>query len=184
MILDSRKLHRHNAPPSWIDPSLYHDGCASKPGFSSSLLHASALSQAHNLPWDQAQKATSKGRRRETPSDPRPSACGSTTHQEYFGGARHVRIIGVRPPLRAARENAVRKLLVSDGERWRAAKQRKGSVGPAFACNAPTRARTLQNFLGHAPQIDAEQPESTSPAGGEKTCDARSSEQFQHNTEG
>ena len=116
MILDSRKLHRHNAPPSWIDPSLYHDGCASKPGVNSSLLHASALSQAHNLPWDQAEKATSKGRRRETPSDPRPSACGSTTHPDYFGGARHVRIIGVRPPLRAARENAVRKLLVSDGE--------------------------------------------------------------------
>ena len=116
VILDSRKLHRHNAPPSRIDPSLYHDGCASKPGVNSSLSHASTLSQAHNLPWDQAQKATSKGRRRQTPSDPRPSGCGSTTRPRYFGGARHVGIIGVRPPLRATRENAVRKLPVDDGE--------------------------------------------------------------------
>ena len=41
-----------------------------------------------NLSWEQAQKATSRGRRRGTPGDPRPSACGSTTQPEYFGGAR------------------------------------------------------------------------------------------------
>ena len=67
------------------------------------------------LACDQGQLAASRGRRRETPGDPRPSACASMTHPGYFGDARHDRTIGVWPLPRAAPEN-VRKLLVGDGE--------------------------------------------------------------------
>jgi hypothetical protein len=77
--------------------------------------------QAHRLTstkfaCDQGQAAASRGRRRETPADPRPSACASVTHPGYFGDARHDRTIGVRPLPRSAPENVVRKLLVGDGE--------------------------------------------------------------------
>jgi len=56
-------------------------------------------------------------------------------------------------------------------------------VRPAFACNAPTRARTVKNLLDHTLQTDTGQPGSTSPAGAEQTCDARRSEQCQRKRE-
>ena len=116
MILERHKQHRHNAPPPRINPFLYNDEYTNIPGANSSLSHSSTLSQAQNLPRDQGQAAASRGRRRETPGDPRPSACGSTTHLGYFGGARYDETFNVRPLLRAARANAVRKLLADDGE--------------------------------------------------------------------
>eukprot|EP01043_Picozoa_sp_COSAG02_P067356 COSAG02_NODE_10799_length_1855_cov_147.789662_2_plen_156_part_00 len=58
----------------------------------------------------------SRGRRRETPGDLRPSTCAPTTHPGYFDGAGHNGTIAWRLILRAARANAVRKLPADDGE--------------------------------------------------------------------
>jgi hypothetical protein len=123
------------------------------------------------LACDQGQLAASRGRRRETPGDPRPSACASMTHPGYFGDARHDRTIGVRPLPRAAPEN-VRKLLVGDGEQ------------PKNVCVVSGRRSRATRQQEHAPsRTDTGQPGSTSPAGAEQTCDARRSEQCQRKRE-
>ena len=115
----------------------------STPGVNSSNSHASTLSLAQNLPWDQAHKATSKGRRRGTPGDPRPSACGSTTNPGYFEGARHDRTVGMRPLPRSAPENADSKLPADDSEHsknvcvvpgWRSRALHRQGHAPSRTC--------------------------------------------------
>ena len=83
----------------------------------------------------------SRGRRRETPADPRPSACASVTHPGYFGDARHDRTIGVRPLPRSAPENVVRKLLVGDGEQ------------PKNVCVVSGRRSRATRQQEHAPSV-------------------------------
>ena len=81
-----------------------------------------------------AQQATSRGRRRETPGDPRPSTCAPTTHPGYFDGAGHDGAIAWRLIPRAARANAVRKLPADDGEQ-----SENGRVQPGRRSRATRR---------------------------------------------
>ena len=109
------------------------------------LLSASANSNSSSLARkcqperNQGQAAAARGRRRLTPSDPRPSARGSMIYLGYFGDARHDRTIGVRPLPRAARATAVRKLPADDGEQ-----SENGRVPPGRRSRATHR-------QGHAP---------------------------------
>ena len=66
--------------------------------------------------WNQGQKATSRGGRRETPGNLRRSTCSSASYPGYVDGAKHDRAIAWRLIPRTARENAVRKLPADDGK--------------------------------------------------------------------
>ena len=142
MILERRKQHRHHAPPSHIAPSLYPDGCTRTLAVESSLLCVSMCSRKNKLPWNQGQKATSRGRRRETPGSPRPSTCASATHPWYFNGAKHDRAIAWRLIPRTARENAVRKLPADDGEQHKTPSDRR-SRATHWKAHAPCISRQV-----------------------------------------
>ena len=57
MSLERRKPHRHNAPPSRIDPSLSRDGCPRAPAVASHLPRTTAPTQVQICPENPGRKA-------------------------------------------------------------------------------------------------------------------------------
>ena len=57
MSLERRKPHRHNAPPSRIDPSLSRDGCPRAPAVKSHLPRTTAPTQVQICPENPGRKA-------------------------------------------------------------------------------------------------------------------------------
>ncbi len=57
MSLERRKHHRHDAPPSWIDPSLYWDGCTRAPAVESRQPRTTAPTQVQIFPENSGRKA-------------------------------------------------------------------------------------------------------------------------------
>ena len=57
MSLERRKPHRHNAPPSRIDPSLSRDGCSRAPAVESHLPRTTAPAQVQICPENPGRKA-------------------------------------------------------------------------------------------------------------------------------
>ena len=57
MSLERRKQHRHDAPPSRIDPTLTRDGCPCAPAVESHLPRATAPTQVQICPENPGRKA-------------------------------------------------------------------------------------------------------------------------------
>jgi len=57
MSLERRKPHQHDAPPSWIDPTLSWDGCPRAPAVESHLPRTTAPTQVQICPENPGRKA-------------------------------------------------------------------------------------------------------------------------------